>query len=562
MSLSDDSKKLSEHPAVNQLLRETVHVVRSFAEGQLAHLHEMVKIGLALSAEKNIDCLLEMIVSEARRFTNADGGTLYIRRDKENILDFSIVQNDSLGIRMGGTRGKITWPPVMLYCPDGSENHKNVSAHCALKGLAVSIPDVYEAEGFDFQGTKDFDATTGYRSRSMLVIPMRDHEDEVIGVLQLLNVRDRATGEVTPFPAHEVEIITSLASQAAIALTNMRLIKGLETLLYGFVKSIATAIDEKSPYTAGHILRVAELTEKIAQRISEKVDGPFGAICFSNDELAELKLAAWMHDVGKITTPEYVVDKATKLSTIFDRIELVSYRIEILKRDAEIYRLKAAVLAGQGALTEEVIAPAPLVEELDDALSFLAQVNEGGEFLRDEAIEKVNRLAGTKLSVNGREIPLLSDDEVENLSIRKGTLSAGERALINNHVLTTMRMLQDLQFPKKLKHVPLYAGMHHEKLDGSGYPHNLDDKALPLQARILAVADVFEALTAADRPYKKGKLLSESMRILGFMVKDGHLDGDVCDVLVESGLIQDYATTVLAERQRDAFTWNSKTYSL
>lgn len=560
MTQANDGWKLSQHPPVNELLNRTVHVVRSFAEGQQAHLHELVKIGLALSAEKNLDHLFEMIVSEARRFTNADGGTLYIKREREDLLDFTIVQNDTLGIRIGGAKSKISWPPVMLNCPDGSENHRNVSAHCVLIGQAINIPDVYEAHGFDFQGTKDFDATTGYRSKSMLVIPMRNHEDEVIGVLQLLNVRDRSTGEVIPFPVYEIDIITCLASQAAIALTNMRLIKGLETLLYGFVKSIAVAIDEKSPYTAGHILRVAELTEKIALRINEKQDGPFGPVSLHADELAELKLAAWMHDVGKITTPEHVVDKATKLSTIIDRIELVRYRIEILKRDAEIARLKRA-LADRSQYPVDSLEP-PTELDLDAVLSFLEQVNVGGEFLKDDAVQKINQFAATRLRINDEETTLLNDDEVENLAIRKGTLTVKERDIINNHVNTTLRMLEDLQFPKKLRNVPHYAGMHHEKINGSGYPRGLKAKDLPLQARILAVADVFEALTAADRPYKKGKLLSESIRILGFMIKDGHLDGDVCDIMIESGLVIDYARETLSKRQCDEFEWKGRKYSI
>ncbi len=560
MTDSQDDQAYSEHPASNTLLKKTVDELRTFSEGQMLHIHELVKIGLALSAEKKLDRLLEMIVSEARRFTNADGGTLYIKREREEVLDFSIVQNDTLDMQKGGTHEKITWPSIPLLNRDGSENHQNVCAHCALTGQAINIPDVYSAKGYDFHGTKEFDAQTGYRSESMLVIPMRNHEDEVIGVLQLLNVRDRSVGKVIAFPEHEIEIITSLASQAAIAVTNMRLIKGLEELLNAFVQTIADAIDEKSPYTAGHILRVAELAETIARKINDNPSGMFGGKRFSDDEMAELRMAAWMHDVGKITTPECIVDKASKLQTIFDRIELIRYRVEILKRDAEIKRLQETLARNSGAdyETQDFHEPAGL----DELLGFLENANMGGEFLPDESVAKIKEVSGLTLQVNGEVLPLLSEDEVENLTIRKGTLNAEERDVINNHVNLTIKMLQKLPFPKKLRHVPLYAGMHHEKLDGSGYPRAINGDDIPLQARILAVADVFEALTSADRPYKEGKLLSESMKIMGFMAKDGHLDGDLCDLLVEEGIVAEYARQVLNERQQDDFEWKGVKYSL
>ncbi|MFA6283334.1 MAG: GAF domain-containing protein, partial [Desulfurivibrionaceae bacterium] len=207
------------------LAERVAQEIREFSEGQSDHIYQLVKIGLGLSSEKNIDRLLERIVREARNFTNADGGTLYIRESERDILDFAIVQNDSLGVFMGGSGEVISWPSVPLRLGDNGENHRNVSAHCALTGEPVNISDVYDAEGFDFQGTRDFDASTGYRSRSMLVIPLRDHEDEVIGVLQLLNAKDRETGAVVPFPVHEVGMVMSLASQAAIALTKMRLVR-------------------------------------------------------------------------------------------------------------------------------------------------------------------------------------------------------------------------------------------------------------------------------------------------------------------------------------------------
>ncbi|MCK4839611.1 MAG: GAF domain-containing protein [Desulfobulbaceae bacterium] len=528
--------------------------VRSFAEGQLARNQELVKIGMALSAEKKLEKLLEMIVSEARRYTNADGGTLYIKNDQEQ-LEFKIIQNDSLRERNGSGCEYIAWAPVSLRDSNGRENHRNVSAHCALIGEAVNIDDVYGAD-FDFEGTRKFDAKTGYRSKSMLLVPMRDHENDVIGILQLLNAKEPATGEIVGFGDFVVDDITSLASQAAIAITNVRLVKDLETLFDAFLKIIATAIDEKSPYTAGHVTNVVELTLRIAEEINKDQQGKFAEVDFSDDELAELKMAAWLHDIGKITTPEYVVDKATKLETVFDRIELVRARIEIIKRDAEIKRLKAE-LAENGAGHDKSV---DVVKQFDELSDFLEGVNIGSEYLSDEKIEKIKKLSEQSYEANGGRVPLLNDEEKENLSIRKGTLNENERMIINDHVLLTQKMLANLPFPRKLGKVPDIAGMHHEKLNCSGYPQGLCASEIPLQARILAVADVFEALTAADRPYKHGKKLSESIRIIDLMVKDNHLDEDVCDLMIRSGVVLEYVKGKVNASQHDDFEWNGQKF--
>lgn len=458
---------------------------------------------------------------------------------------------------MGGSGEVISWPSVPLRHENHGENHRNVSAHCALTGEPVNISDVYAAEGYDFQGTRDFDGSTGYRSRSMLVIPLRDHEDEVIGVLQLLNAKDRETGAVVPFPGHEVGMVMSLASQAAIALTKMRLVRGLETLLDAFVRTIGDAIDEKSPYTAGHVYRVANLTEEIALEVNRTTTGRFASVSFSADELAEIRMAAWLHDVGKITTPEHLMDKATKLETIFDRIELIRHRVEISRLHDAFARLENEPCPR----TEGRTAPLPPAkeEEWQEIINFLDMINLGGEGLPAESIEKVRRLAGMTYAMSGVEFPLLAPDEVENLCVQKGTLTAAERKVMNHHVEMSIRMLEGLPFPKKLRNVPVYAGMHHEKLNGTGYPRGLGNGAIPLPARMLALADVLEALTAADRPYKPGKMLSEAMRILEGMVARADLDGDLCDLVVESGLVARFAQDLPA-RQRDDFFWRGKRY--
>ena len=542
------------------LADRVVQEVRAFSEGQGNHLYQLVKIGLGLSSEKNIDRLLERIVREARHFTNAEGGTLYIKEDEREALDFAIVQNDSLGVFMGGSGEAISWPSVPLRLEGNRENHRNVSAHCALTGEPVNIPDVYDAEGFDFQGTRDFDASTGYRSCSMLVIPLRDHEDEVIGVLQLLNAKDRETGAVVPFLEHEVGMVMSLASQAAIALTKIRLVRGLENLLDAFVRTIGDAIDEKSPYTAGHVFRVANLTEKIALEVNSATTGKFAPISFSADELAEIRMAAWLHDVGKITTPEHLMDKATKLEAIFDRIELIRHRVEISRLNDAITRMESEPCTRKEG---NPASPRPVekTEEWQEIINFLDTINLGGEGLSAGSIEKVLRLAKITYAMSGMELPLLAPDEVENLCVQKGTLTAAERKVMNHHVDMSIRMLEGLPFPKKLRNVAAYAGMHHEKLNGTGYPRGLANGAIPLPARMLALADVLEALTAADRPYKPGKMLSEAMGILEGLVERGDLDGDLCDLVVESGLIARFAHD-LSERQRDDFFWRGKRYGI
>jgi len=377
----------------------------------------------------------------------------------------------------------------------------------------------------------------------------------VIGVLQLLNAKDPETGEIVGFGDLGIDDISSLASQAAIAITNVRLVKELEILFDSFLKVIAAAIDEKSPYTSGHVANVADLTVRIAEEINRDRVGRFAEVNLSDDELSELKMAAWLHDIGKITTPEHVVDKATKLETIFDRIELVRARVEILKRDSEIKALKAKLAARDGSV-DDVEGP----KQFDELLAFLEQVNFGGEYLSDEKIEKIKEISGENYLTGQGRVPLLNEEEIINLTIRRGTLNEDERRIINDHVRLTQKMLANLSFPRKLKKVPAIAGMHHEKLNCSGYPNGLCAAEIPLAARILAVADIFEALTAADRPYKHGKKVSESIRILGMMVKDNHLDGDVCDLMIRSGVVRQYVKERVDASQCDDFEWRGEKF--
>ena len=476
-------------------------------------------------------------MTEARAFTRADAGTLYLVQDESRELKMEIVQNDTLGMRFVGS-GEIPWNPTLpLFNTDGSPNHANVSAYVAISGKTVNIPDVYEAEAFDFEGTRRADQASGYRCKSMLVIAMRDHEDEIIGVLQLINALD-ARGQVIPFSSAVEDLIASLASQAAVAITNVRLIQEMEALFEAFVKVMAAAIDEKAHYTRGHIERVALLTMAISESISETNEGPYANVHFSEEELNELRIAAWMHDVGKVTTPEWVVDKANKLETVFDRVELIKTRFGMIREQirARAFERKVVLMEqekGGAAVCEVDAALEKQIQELDEELDFLIRVNTPKEFMKDEHLERLQQIGKKTYLEDGKAVPYLTEDELKNLSIRKGSLTGEQIGIIRNHAAITLKMLEHIPFTKKLKNVPRYAGAHHETLDGSGYPLGISGDQLPLQSRILAVADIFEALSARDRPYKKSKTLEETVRILGFMVKDGHLDPALVDLVVK-----------------------------
>lgn len=517
-------------------------------------IDQLIEIGRSLTSEKNFNVLMEKIMLGAKNFTDADGGTLYLLTEDEKRLDFTVVQTDSLNIKMGGTNGEITWPKLELYDANGAANKEMVAALCAIEGKLINIPDVYKAEGFNFEGTKNFDKGTGYRTKSMLVVPMRNHENDVIGVLQLLNKKDHY-GNIISFTKDDKKLILSMASQAAITITNNRLIEGLENLLDSFIKSIATTISDKSLYTGGHINRVAEIAEMITVAINED-DGIFKDITFTPDEIVQMSKAAWLHDIGKIVQPEYIVDKGTKLETIFDRINIVKAKFEIAKRDAEIDYLKKLALTNNAKEMEKLKNDFDKeIEQIELDLNFVIGCNTGGEFMEDTKIDRINRISQKPLNINHEKINLLSSNEVYNLSIKKGTLTQEERSIINHHVTVSYNMLNGLPFPKKLKRVPVIAASHHKTVRGGGYgAPEIMSLEMTIEDKILAVADVFEALTANDRPYKKANSLNTSLRILSFMVKDGDLDRNIVKFFVDSKLHLKYADEHLSEDQKDEIT--------
>ncbi|MFN3883437.1 MAG: HD domain-containing phosphohydrolase [Rhodocyclaceae bacterium] len=524
------------------------------SEDLFRRLEQLNEIGAALSSERDIGRLLEKILAAAKSITHADAGTLYRVTDDKRALHFEIVCNDTLGLAPGSISG---FPDLPLYTPEGAANKKLVAFCAVLEDRTINIADAYGEAGFDFSGTRAFDECTGYRSRSFLTVPMKNHEGEIIGVLQLINAKHPVTGEVQTFSAADQHLAESLASQAAIALTNRQLIDQLEALFESFIRLINLAIDEKSPYTGGHCQRVPQLTMMIAEAVNACREGPLADFKLTPVDLHELKIAALLHDCGKVTTPVHVVDKATKLQTLFDRIGLIDTRFEVLKRDAQIATLRrllelraptdpAAESACWEAYREEIVT-------LDAERDFLRRCNIGCEAMRPEDQQRVREIGTGRQWRNpdGVETDFLTADEIDNLTIRSGTLTAAERAIINHHIVATIRMLEALPWPKHLKNVPEYAGGHHERMDGRGYPRGLTGEQMSIPARMMAIADIFEALTAKDRPYKPGMKLSQALAIMKKFAANGHIDPDLFDVFMQQKVWRRYAETFLDPAQID-----------
>ena len=556
------AKKLQyANTQVAKYLSEAPAAVKTYIKDLEQQILNLANIGLALSKEKDMNRLLEMILLEAKRIANSDGGTLYMMTD-DGRLRFEIMMTDSLDFHMGGTSGKdIPFYPVKLYTDEGEPNKSMIAAYVGLTGETVNITDAYKAKGFDFSGTKMFDEKTNYRSKSFLTVPLKNHEDEIIGVLQLLNAQAQKSKKIISFTSEIQKMVEALASQAAVAITNKNLIKDLENLFESFIKLIASAIDAKSPYTGGHCARVPEITMMLAEAVQQTKDGPFADVAFSEKEMYELKIAAWLHDCGKVATPEFVVDKSTKLETIYDRVHELEARFGILRRDEEIKRLKKELKFERDdslPLEEKAERVKDLqrgyrktLRHLKSDLEFVKESNVGGEFMSGDKKDRVHQIANYRWKPNGKVENFLSENEVYNLTIPRGTLTPEERKVINDHIVVTINMLEELPYPKHLRNVPEFAGGHHEKLDGTGYPMGLMKDEMTVQARIMAIADIFEALTAKDRPYKKGKTLSQAMRILGFMKNDAHIDVDLFDIFVKEKIYLQYAEGFLDPEQID-----------
>ena len=514
------------------------------------NLKKLIDIGIALSKEKNINILLEKILNEARIMSDSDGGTVYLVIDEGKRLNFEIMHTESLNIKFGGSSDPVPDAiyPVKIYNDDGTENVHNVAAVCALEGKTINIDDAYTNQEYDFSGTKGFDERNNYRSKSFLTIPLKNHKDKVIGVLQLINAKN-SNNEIIAFSNDLVDLVEALSSQASVALTNQLLIDEQKQLFRSFIKLVAEALEQKDQVTGGHCNRVPVLTMMIAEEINSDKSGLFKSFLFSDDELDELYVAGWLHDFGKVATPEYIMNKATKLEGLYDKIDEIRFRFEILKRDVEIEYYKNIIknIDSKGDKDLDIE-----INKINDNFKFLEKSNVGGEFMSDELQQRVQKISEQKININSNMEPILTDEEVDFLTISKGTLSKSDRKIMEDHVVLTYDLLSKLPYPDHLKQVPFYAGCHHEKINGKGYPNGYSGDKLPIQARIIAIADVFEGLTAPDRPYKKGYKLSKALTILKYMVDDGEIDKDLFHLFITKKLYLKYANEMVATDQIDS----------
>lgn len=532
-----------------------LQAVARLPEIDQAQFWRLIEIGISLSSERNTARLFERILIEAQAITHADGGTLYLLKEQDGrpVLEFEILHNNSLGLRLGGTSGNpITLAPLPLYEPGTlAPNHHNIATHTALSKRMVNIRDAYDVKDFDFSGAKAFDQRTGYRSMSFLTVPLVNHADEVIGVMQLVNAQDERSGQSVPFEANIESIVAALASYAAVALDNQILLQDHKNLLDAFIKVIAQAIDAKSSHTSAHCQRVPVLTELIAEAACETKDGPLAGFNLDDEGWYELRVASWMHDCGKLATPDSVLDKSTKLHLMRDAIDEIRTRFTVLMRDVEIAYLEKRLREPQHADALLAECERQLVE-LREECGFVERANVGGEFMKPEDQARIRHIAERRWrDRDGQERPLLTDEEVAFLCIERGTLSQEERQIINNHMKVTIQMLESLPFPKNLKRVPEYAGGHHEKMDGSGFPKGLTREQMSWPARMMAIADIFEALTASERPYKLPMKISQALSILKRMRDQNHIDPDLYELFLKGRVWEKYARSNLRPEQLD-----------
>jgi len=541
----------SSNQQVNNTLNLVVKRITDMAEDQIRHIQQLTRIGQALSSETDLDKIFEMILDEGIAFTKADAATIYKVSDDARSLEFELVYNAKLNMRQGGTNDPIRWNPVHLYDDAGNKVMSHIVSAVYHNKHSLCFDDVYQAKEYDISGTLKSDHNNNYRCKAMLTIPLKDHEDTVLGVIQFINPLDD-DGQITVFSPEHKTMLSSLSSQAAIALSNRKLIAGLEDLLIQFMRSIAGAIEKKSKYSSDHITRVALLTDMIAAKINSSESGPFADIHFSEDQLKEISMAGWMHDIGKIITPEFVMDKSCKLERIMDGFALVQARASHIKTLLKYLQIKLDTDDFESFVQDKLgCKDKDPYAFMDEAIDFIRELNIGGEFVPDPVIARMEALAAIDFEYEGLHYYLLDETDRKNLSIRRGTLNPEEIKIMRAHVSVTWDMLSQLSFPKKYNQVAFYAATHHEALNGKGYPQGLDAPKLPLQSRMIAIADIFEALTSADRPYKKAKTLSESLTIMAFMVKDGHLDADLVDFFLDSGLYLDFARDRMNPSQID-----------
>jgi HD-GYP domain-containing protein (c-di-GMP phosphodiesterase class II) len=503
-------------------------------------LYELTSIGVALSQERDLHALLELILTQARRLTNSDAGSLYlVERDEEDIpslLRFAVAQNHTL-------------PNLPFRSYTVPIDHSSLSGYAAATGEPLVIGDVYLLpDDVSYKQNRSFDESVGYRTKSMLVLPMKSHRDEVVGVLQLINRKragdtrlvspDVVDTEVLTYDEACVEVTSALASQAAVAIENGKLYEDIERLFEGFVTAAVTAIESRDPTTSGHSSRVAALTVGLAEVVDRVSDGPYQGVRFSREQLRELRYAGLLHDFGKVGVREQVLVKQKKLYPA--DLELIRNRFSLLiqRTDLEFERERAEYVLTHGT------------ESYDEAVSRLehARATQKGELLRFldsivraneptvlpegsfEALQEIRKRTFTDF--DGRERPLLEDHELQFLMIRKGNLDDRERREIESHVTHTYRFLEQIPWTRELKHIPKIAYGHHEKLNGRGYPLQVTGEHIPVQTRMMTISDIFDALTATDRPYKRAVATPRALDILSMEAKEGMIDSALLDAFI------------------------------
>lgn len=519
-------------------LRQELEQARDELSEKEIETQSLYEIGHALSAEKDIQKLEGLIIQRCRQLTRADAGTLYLLdedAEKNRILRFEISHNDTLG----PTYARFTMPLT----------EQSISGYVGLTGNPVNLPDVYELpEGTPYSFNRSFDDRMGYRTKSMLVVPMLNHEGVIIGVIQLLNrkrtnrklrTREIAERVVVPFTKRDEQVLSSFAGQAAVALDNRLLLESIETMFEGFVRASVTAIEARDPTTSGHSERVGELTVGIAAAINEIGVGKWKKVRFSDQQITEIRYAGLLHDFGKIGVRENVLVKSKKL---YDwQLELVRYRFGMLRKGLEAEharkQLEYALEHGREAFMEMLAEMDAEFERevgtLDEDLAMVVGANEP-TVLAEEGSARLLDIGGRQYhDLDGSEKPLLDENELIALSVKRGSLTEAERKEIESHVAHTYKFLSIMPWTRHLKGVPLIAGAHHEKLDGTGYPRGLKADEIPVQSKMMTISDIYDALTASDRPYKRAVPIPKALDILVDEVRVGHVDKELLDVFIE-----------------------------
>ena len=548
----DAEARLRGAAALARLLAE-VHALRRRAEDQGRELRELNRIGAALSSERNTESLLSLILTKCREITSSDAGSLYLVVRKEGaapdeknyfadkVLLFTLTQNDSVNTPFQARQIEISG--------------RSLAGYVALTAERLAIEDAYTIPAErEYTFNRSFDEASKYRTKSLLVIPMLNHKDEVIGVLQLINrKRDRtvilsgpesAESEVIPFDERSAELASSLASQAAVAIENARLYEEIQRLFEGFIRASVTAIESRDPTTSGHSERVARLTVGLAQRVDSVPEGKFREVRFTRDELKQVHYASLLHDFGKIGVRENVLLKGKKLfehemGTIQARFLIVRRGLE-LKCSREklahfMARSREEALAASRELDAEL---ARRLEELDLYLRTIVSANEP-TVMKEEGSALLQVIAGSRIEgIDAGSVRLLEPGEALNLSIKRGSLSEEERREIESHVTHTFQFLSTIPWTRELRQIPQIAGAHHEKLDGTGYPARMKVDQIPLESKMMTISDIFDALTANDRPYKRAMTAEKALDILTFEVKEGKVDPDLFEIFVKARIYE------------------------